>query len=68
VRRAARSLSGVGCDEHWQLAKHSVPTSEPISAICSMQNLLQYRRRKPDGLSMFESFGEQFNFDQIVTA
>ena len=68
VRRAARSLAGVGCDDHWQLAKHPIPTGEPIRAICALQNLLQDRRRKPDGLSMRESYGEQVNLDQIVTA
>jgi hypothetical protein len=68
VRCAARSLSGVGRDDHWQFAKHPIPTSEPIWAICSLQNFLQDRRRKPDGRSVFESFGEQLDFDQIVTA
>ena len=68
VRRAARSLAGVGCDDHWQFAKHPIPSSEPVRAICSLQNLLQDRRRKPDGLSVFEGFGEQLDFDQIVTA
>ena len=65
---AARSLAGVGRDYHWQLAKHPIPTAEPIRAICALQNFLQDRRRKPDGLSMFKSFGEQLNFDKIVTA
>jgi hypothetical protein len=33
-----------------------------------LENLLEGWRRKPDGLSMFESLGEQLDFDQIVTA
>ena len=68
VRCTARSLSGIGCDDHWQFAKHPIPTGEPIRAICSLQNFLQDGRRKPDGRSVFESFGEQLDFDQIVTA
>jgi hypothetical protein len=65
---ASRSLSAVRRDHHWQIAKHPIPTREPIRAICSLENLLEDRRRKPDGLSMFESLGEQLDFDQIVTA
>jgi hypothetical protein len=65
---ASRSLSAVGRDHHWQIAKHSIPTCEPIRAICSLENLLQDWRRKPDWLSMFESLVEQLDFDQIVTA
>ena len=68
VRRTPRSLSGVGCDDHWQFAKHPIPTAEPIRAICSLENFLQDRRRKPDGCSVFESFGEQLHLGQIVTA
>lgn len=64
----ARGLSGVGCDDHWQFAKHSIPSVEPIRAIRSLQNFLEDRRREPDRLSMFESFGEQLDFDQIVAA
>jgi len=57
-RRLETVEISVGCDDHWQLAEHPIPTSEPLRA----------RRRKPDGLSMFESVDEQINFDQIVTA
>ena len=66
--RAARSLSGIGRDDHWQLAKYSMPMREAIRAICSLQDFLQDRRRKPDRLSVFESFGEPFDFEQIVAA
>jgi hypothetical protein len=31
-------------------------------------NFLKDRRRNPDGRSVFESFGEQLDFNQIVTA
>ena len=65
---AARDLSGVWCDDHWQFAKRPVPSIEPIRAIRSLQNFLQDRRRDPDRLSMFESSGEQLDFDQIVAA
>jgi hypothetical protein len=64
----SRSLSGIGRDDHWQLTKDPIPTGEPIRAICPLQNFLKDRRRKPDGISVFESFGEQLDFDQIVTA
>ena len=65
---AARSFSCVWRDDHWQFAKHPIPMGEPIRAVRSLQDFLQDRRRKPDGLSMFESFGEQLDFDQIITA
>ena len=65
---AARGLSGVWCDDHWQFAKHSVPSVEPIRAIRSLEHFLQDRRCEPDRLSVFESFGEQLDFDQIVAA
>ena len=68
VRCASRSLSRVGRDDHWQFTKHLIPTGEPTRTICSLQYFLQDRRRKPNGRSMFKSFGEQFDFDQIVTA
>jgi hypothetical protein len=68
VSCAARTLSCVWRDDHWQFAKHAIPMRESIKAIRSLQDLLQDRRRKPDRVSMFESFGEQLDFDQIVTA
>jgi hypothetical protein len=36
VRCAARCLSGIWCDDHWQLAKHPIPAGEPIRAICAL--------------------------------
>jgi hypothetical protein len=54
VRRVASSLATVGGNDHWQLAKNSIPTLESIWVICALQNLLQDRRRKPHGLPAFE--------------
>jgi len=68
VRCTSRSLAGVWRDYHRQFAKHPIPTVEPIRAIRTLKNFLQDGRSKPDGRSVFESFGEQFDFDQIVTA
>src|SRR5271170_5957085 len=68
VRGTACGFSRVGYDDHRQFAKHTVPTSKSIGAICSLQNFLQDGWRKPDRRSMFEGFGEQLDFDQTIAA
>jgi hypothetical protein len=68
VRGTTRSLPTVGRSDHWQFPKRPIPTRKPIRAIRSLKNFLQNWRRKPHGLSMFESLGEPLDFDQIVTA
>jgi len=65
---APRGVSGIWRDDHRQFAKQSIPTPEPIRAIRSLQDFLQDRRRKPDGFTSVESFGEPFDHNQIVTA
>jgi len=54
MRRAARGLATVGHNDHWQLAKHSIPPCESILAIRTLQDFLQDWRRKPHGLPVFE--------------
>jgi hypothetical protein len=68
MRRAARSLSTVGRNDHWQLAKNPIPTYKSIRAIRALQNLLQNWRRKPHGLPVFKGHSKQLNLDQIITA
>jgi hypothetical protein len=55
--RATRCLATVGRNDHWQLAKHPIPSGESIRAIGALQNFLQDWRRKPHGLTVFEGQG-----------
>jgi hypothetical protein len=68
MRCAARCFPSVGCDHHWQLAEYPIPARESVRAISALENFLQNRRREPDWLSLFQGFGEQHNFDEVVTA
>jgi hypothetical protein len=50
LRLDSRSLATVRCNDHWQLAKHPIPSGKPVRATCALQNFLQNWRRKPHGL------------------
>jgi hypothetical protein len=58
--RASRAAS--------QFAKHPIQSVESVGTIRSLQYFLQDWRCKPDGLSMFESIGEQCDLEQIIAA
>jgi hypothetical protein len=66
--RIASGLARVPSQKHRQLAKDPIPLCESLWTVCSLEDLLQYRRRQPYRVATLQCLYQKSHLDCFTTS